>query len=88
MEIPIEFDPEPDWRPLEKVIPPLERPDFMHMGRIGTLQLYKHRHTRRYLNIDSVTGYCYIRAGADYRPEPVGLCLAYAVGTDQEVPWN
>ena len=44
---------EPNWAPLEHVLPPEERMDFMFMGRVGEIELYKHRWTRRYLNIGS-----------------------------------
>ena len=41
-----------DWHPLEANVPVHDRPDYMHMGVCGTVQMYKHRDTRRYLNID------------------------------------
>jgi hypothetical protein len=44
---------EPNWRPLEMVLAPCECQDFMYMGRTGEIELYKHRWTRRYLNISS-----------------------------------
>lgn len=44
---------EPNWAPLEMVLPPAERDDYMYMGRAGNIELYKHRLTRRYLNISS-----------------------------------
>ena len=43
----------PNWEPLERAVPVSWLPDFMHMGEHGTIQLYKHRDTRCYLNIDS-----------------------------------
>ena len=51
----------PDWRPLEANVPLEERPDYMHMGVCGTIQLYKHRDTRRYLNIDADCVRFYLR---------------------------
>jgi hypothetical protein len=42
---------EPNWAPLERAIPAKELEDFMYMGRAGEIELYKHRVTRRYLNI-------------------------------------
>ena len=42
---------EPNWAPLEHVLPPEECMDFMYMGRVGEIELYKHRWTCRYLNI-------------------------------------
>ena len=49
----------PDWRPLESAMPPEFCEDFMFMGKAGGIVLYKHRITRRYLNIDAVTGKFY-----------------------------
>ena len=43
---------EPNWTPLETVVPASELENFMYMGRAGEIELYKHRFTRRYLNID------------------------------------
>ena len=57
---------EPDWRPLEAVLPPHACEDFMYMGHVGDLVLYKHRDTRRYLNIDAVTGRFYRYAEGAY----------------------
>lgn len=45
----------PNWKPLRAVLPD-RIDDFMWMGFDGTIQLYKHRMTRRYLNIDAKTG--------------------------------
>ena len=44
---------EPNWTPLEITVPACELEDFMYMGRAGEIVLYKHRLTRRYLNIHS-----------------------------------
>jgi hypothetical protein len=49
----------PDWRPLERALPSEFCEDFMFMGKAGDIVLYKHRITRRYLNIDAVTGKFY-----------------------------
>ena len=46
----------PDWLPLENSIPSEYCEDYMYMGKAGDIVLYKHRLTRRYLNIDAVTG--------------------------------
>ena len=48
--IPISAD-EPNWEPLERVLPFHQCSDFMYMGRAGEIELYKHYVTRRYLNI-------------------------------------
>jgi hypothetical protein len=42
---------EPNWAPLELAVPASELENFMYMGRAGEIELYKHRFTRRYLNI-------------------------------------
>jgi hypothetical protein len=42
---------EPNWTPLELAVPACELDSFMYMGRAGEVELYKHRFTRRYLNI-------------------------------------
>ena len=44
---------EPNWRPLEMVLTQGACEDFMYMSRVGAIELYKHRWTRRYLNISS-----------------------------------
>lgn len=53
---------EPNWVPLEAVLPPNELGNFMYMGSAGQIELYKHRFTRRYLNIgrDAQTFYWYL----------------------------
>jgi hypothetical protein len=42
---------EPNWAPLERAVLATELENFMYMGRAGEIELYKHRITRRYLNI-------------------------------------
>ena len=44
---------EPNWAPLELVLPACEIENFMYMGRAGEIELYKHWLTRRYLNISA-----------------------------------
>jgi hypothetical protein len=39
---------QPNWTPLETVLPLSERQPFMYIGRAGEIELYKHRWTRRY----------------------------------------
>jgi hypothetical protein len=53
---------EPNWAPLERVVPATELENFMYMGCAGEIELYKHRTTRRYLNIgrDSQRFYRYL----------------------------
>jgi hypothetical protein len=57
---------EPDWRPLETVLSPEDCAGFMYMGHVGGIVLYKHRDTRRYLNIEAVTGEFYRYVEGDY----------------------
>ena len=63
----LERDSEPDWKPLETVFAPRQCAAFMHMGSVGTIQLYKHRKTRQYLNIDAETGAFFRYDGKGYR---------------------
>ena len=57
----------PNWAPLEMLLHPSECEDYMYMGRAGDIELYKHRWTRRYLNIIS-DGRCFYRlADGTYR---------------------
>ena len=44
---------EPNWAPLELVLPVGELENYMYMGRAGEIELYKHRFTRRYLNVSA-----------------------------------
>jgi hypothetical protein len=46
---------EPNWTPLESVVPASELENFMYMGRAGEIELYKHQFTRRYLNIERIS---------------------------------
>ena len=56
----------PNWSPLEMLLSPSECEDYMYMGLAGDIELYKHRWTRRYLNISS-DGRCFYRlANATY----------------------
>ncbi len=44
---------DPNWAPLELVLPTCELAGFMYMGCAGGIELYKHWLTRRYLNISA-----------------------------------
>ena len=57
---------EPDWKPLEGVLSRELCEEFMFMGAISGIVLYKYRDTRRYLNIGSETGRFYRYADGDY----------------------
>ena len=56
-----------DWLPLERTLGPLLCVDFMFMGRSGQIHLYKHRDTRRYLNI-AADGTCFRYSAQGYQP--------------------
>src|SRR5687768_16032235 len=43
---------EPDWEPLEKVLPLKWCGGFMFMGYSGHIRIYKHGLTRQYLHVD------------------------------------
>jgi hypothetical protein len=69
---------DPDWRPLETVLP-LEWCDgFMWMYRVeqdeANIELYKHGITRRYLNLDQ-DNKAYRFTGTDYIQIPVGEAI-------------
>jgi hypothetical protein len=55
----------PDWAPLENAIPYEWCGGFMFMGYVDDIRLYKHIHTRHYLNLDS-TGRTYRYRGGGY----------------------
>jgi hypothetical protein len=42
---------EPNWTPLKLAVHASELENFMYIGRAREIELYKHRLTRRYLNI-------------------------------------
>jgi hypothetical protein len=56
----------PDWKPLECVLSSEDCASFMCIGNTGGIVLYKHRDTRRYLNIDATTGRFYRYTDGDY----------------------
>lgn len=62
---------EPDWDPLEKVLPYAWCAGFMFMGYEGEIRIYKHGHTRRCLYIDP-KGNAYRRAVAGFEQVPIG----------------
>ena len=57
---------EPNWAPLESALPREECEEYMYMGRAGEIELYKHRWTRRYLNISSDGQTFYRYSGDEY----------------------
>ena len=73
----------PDWRPLENAIPPEYCESFMFMGKAGNIALYKHRLTRRYLNIDAATERFYRYANDEYVEIDRRQALDSVYGHDQ-----
>lgn len=62
------------WIPLAQTVGHALCKDFMWMGRAGTVEIYKHIDTRRYLRIDAVTGVLYDGQGSPVTRE---TALAY-----------
>jgi len=73
----------PDWRPLEGVLSRGHCADFMFMGSTGGIVLYKHRDTRRYLNIDSETGRFYQYVDGDYTEISREQAIEHVYGSRQ-----
>ena len=65
----IKHENKPNWYPLEtfseKYPNQIKCSDFMHMGKVGEIELYKNIVTRSYINIDS-EGYCWSYSGNGY----------------------
>lgn len=62
---------EPDWEPLERILPLDWCGSFMFMGYSGEIRLYKHGLTRRYLNVDPEGNTCaYFGETIGYRKIP------------------
>jgi hypothetical protein len=70
----------PNWAPLECAVPATDLENFMHMGCAGEIELYKHRITRRYLNIgrNSQTFYQYLNG--EYTEISQASALEYVRG--------
>lgn len=64
----------PNWRPLEAAIPLDDCPAWMWMSRVHhddrVIEQYKHRETRRYLNLDQDGQAWRIRYPADHSGVP------------------
>ena len=74
---------EPDWKPLEGVLSRQTCADFMYMGHADGIVLYKHRDTRRYLNIDAVTGRFFQYNDGDYTEINQGQAIEHVYGSRQ-----
>ncbi|MBA2725518.1 MAG: hypothetical protein H0U53_05975 [Actinobacteria bacterium] len=67
---------EPDWGPLERVLPYEECGGFMFMGYVGEIRMYKHGFTRRYLNLDPQgNAYGYLAKTNNYIKIPLELAI-------------
>ena len=71
---------EPNWTPLERLLSQTECASFMFMGSVGTIMLYKHRETRRYLNIDVDMGEFYLHGCCSYIKVTKAEALACVFG--------
>jgi len=85
---------DPNWRPLQDRLGPARCAGFMYMGRVNSINLYKHGITRSYLNLDN-DGNCYIEAGSGcYSPASFDLELAkleeclMGLGASLETPYD
>jgi hypothetical protein len=61
-----EIDFTPNWKPLEDKVGGRCQ-EFMFMGRMGSMNFYKHILTRRYLILDH-SGNCYVYRKGKYEP--------------------
>lgn len=71
---------DPNWAPLEAVLPENECALFMYMGRAGEIELYKHRFTRRYLNIASNARRFYLYSNGNYAEVSEAVALEHVRG--------
>ncbi|MEU3452107.1 hypothetical protein ABZ671_00490 [Micromonospora sp. NPDC006766] len=93
----------PDWTPLRKVIPAADLDYWMWMGRSSaddgtTIEQYKHRQTRGYLNLSTDGQAWLIRGNADgctpfcgetheHRPDSPPTVEAVSMETAREWAW-
>ena len=71
---------EVNWKPLERLFSAEECSSFMHMGRAGEIEIYKHRETRHYLNIHAESGEFYLYSNGSYVKVSKAAALAYVFG--------
>lgn len=71
----IEYPATPVWEPLQAAVGSRCR-EFMFMGKVGTVFLYKHIWTRRYINLD-MDGKAYQFTGDGYEPVPSEEAIQY-----------
>ncbi|MEA1903229.1 MAG: hypothetical protein U9N56_06860 [Actinomycetota bacterium] len=79
---------EPDWGPLEAVLPMQWCDGFMWMNRLEhdgvTIELYKHGITRRYLNLDQ-NGNAYRFTNPGYEWIPMAFAVELVFGGLEEM---
>jgi hypothetical protein len=63
----VEVPEGPDWTPLLARLDARQCGAFMYMGHVGSVHLYKHVVTRRYLNLDA-EGNCFLWDGQGDEP--------------------
>jgi len=68
-----------EWTPLEQMFGSELCERFMYMGRSGTIYMYKHIDTRRYLNLDA-QGQCFRYTGNGYEPQERVRAVAHVFG--------
>jgi hypothetical protein len=73
----------PDWKPLEGVLSREHCAELMFIGSSGGILLYKHRDTRRYLNIDSETGRFFQYVDGDYTEISTEQAINHVYGSGQ-----
>lgn len=74
------FRGEPDWKPLERVLPAEWWGGFMWMSRVTrgetVIELHKHGITRRYLNLDHEGNAWHHHSEENvYRPQPLATAI-------------
>ena len=82
---------DPDWRPLEAVLPMEWCGGFMWMNRVVSggvvIELYKHGITRRYLNFDA-DGTAYIWTGEGYEPMDLDEAIDHVFEELEGTGWD
>jgi hypothetical protein len=80
---------EPDWGPLERVLPLEWCAGFMFMGYADKVRMYKQGFTRRYINIDPY-GNCYeYDSRRDrYSIVPTDVAIEHVFGGLEDMGWK
>ena len=80
----IDYPDRPVWEPLQAAVGDQCR-EFMFMGRVGTIFLYKHVWTRAYLNLDE-EGNAFRFTENGYEPMPLDQAITkvFAMGMEND----